>query len=144
MDDTIAFCGVTCSNCPAYRATQAGDRDRLEEVLIHWREEFDVPHITVEDIMCDGCRAGGRLCGYCQHCAIRPCATTRGVPTCAHCDEYACEELERLLGLCDEQEGFFEFVRRARATLESIRSPDAGGLSDQRVIHDQHLRGGLV
>ena len=119
----IAFCGVTCSDCPAYRATQAGDHDALEEVLAHWREEFNAPHLTVADITCDGCLATqGRLCGYCRHCKIRPCAVARGVANCAHCDAYACDELKRLLGVCDEQYGFFAFTRQARATLDEIRA----------------------
>ena len=45
MNRMIAFCGIICSDCPAYLATQADDRDALEQVLAHWREDFDVPHI---------------------------------------------------------------------------------------------------
>ncbi len=123
MDRMVAFCRVICTECPAYQATQADDRDALEQVLTHWREEFNAPHISVEDIICDGCLASdGRLCGYCQHCRIRPCAVGRGVPNCAYCDEYACNELERLLAICDTQRGFFAFVRKARATLRDIRA----------------------
>jgi len=28
MDKIIAYCGLVCSDCPAYIATQAGDRAR--------------------------------------------------------------------------------------------------------------------
>ena len=123
MDRMVAFCGVTCTDCPAYLATQADDRDALEQVLVHWREDFNVPHITVEDIICDGCLTNdGRLNGYCQHCRIRPCAVTRDVINCAYCDEYACDELERLLAICEKLEGFFGFARKARATLDGIRA----------------------
>jgi len=122
-DRMVAFCGVICTDCPAYLATQADDRDALEQVLAHWREDFDVPHITVEDIICDGClTSDGRLNGYCQQCKIRPCGAARGVPNCAYCDEYVCDKLERLLGICDKVEGFFGSVRQARATLDNIRA----------------------
>ncbi len=115
----IAFCGVTCTDCPAYIATQAGDREAMEQVLAHWRADFNVPHITLEDVTCDGCLTeGGRLSGYCaDFCKVRPCALARGVPNCAHCAEYPCANLQRLLEVCDDVEGFFAFVRRARATL---------------------------
>lgn len=123
MESIIAYCGLPCGDCPAYRATQAGDGDMLHRVLVQWREAFDAPHLTVADILCDGCQPDdGRLCGYCRYCKIRPCAMKRGIANCAYCDQYACEELERLLNICDQQEGFFGYARRARTTLEAIRA----------------------
>ena len=59
--ERIAYCGLDCSGCPAYRATQSGNRAALETVLIHWRETYDAPHLTIADIVCDGCRADGEL-----------------------------------------------------------------------------------
>lgn len=38
---------------------------------------------------------------------------------CAYCD---CDELERLLQICDKRDGLFGFVREARATLDGIRA----------------------
>lgn len=119
----IAFCGVICTECQAYIATRADDRDALDQVAAGWREYFDAPELTVEDILCDGCLTrGGRLTGYCQQCKIRACAVARGVTNCAHCAEYVCEKLERFLGVCDKLEGFFGFGRKARATLDGIRT----------------------
>lgn len=123
MGRMIACCGLPCGDCPAYIASQAGDQEMLQQVLAEWREAFDAPHLVVADILCDGCLPGdGRLCGYCRHCRIRPCAMARQLPNCAHCDEYACDELEHLLAICDQQEGFFRYSRRARPTLEAIRA----------------------
>jgi hypothetical protein len=123
MDRMVALCGVICTDCPAYIATQADDRDALEQVLVHWREESNAPDITVEDIICDGCLTrDGRLNGYCQQCKVRSCAVVRDVTNCAYCAEYVCDELKRLLRICDRQEGFFGFARKARATLHDIRA----------------------
>jgi hypothetical protein len=123
MGRLIGACGVNCDVCPAYRATKADDPELLEQVLVRWRAEFDAPHITVKDILCDGCSGvTGRLCGYCQQCRIRPCALARGLPNCAHCAEFICDDLERLLAVCDRQEGFFAYARQARATLKEIRA----------------------
>ncbi len=122
MSRMVAFCGVVCSDCPAYQATQANDPEALARALAHWREDFDAPHITLDDIICDGCQtAGGRLNGYCRHCPVRPCGVARGIANCAHCDEYVCSQLARLLDVCDGVQGFFAFARQARATLADIR-----------------------
>ena len=46
---------------------------------------------------CDGCKTeSGRLFSGCSKCQVRKCARERGVENCAHCDEYPCEELEKL------------------------------------------------
>jgi hypothetical protein len=112
MDKIIAYCGLVCSNCPAYIATQADDRAALEQVAAQWREQFNAPDITVESAMCDGCLSNSeRLCGYCFECQVRACGMERGVVNCAYCDDYGCDKIE----------GFFGFAPDARATLDAIR-----------------------
>ncbi len=51
--------------------------------------------MTVEEILCDGCRVqGGRLVAYCAECNIRACALAKGYPTCAHCpDMPTCDKI---------------------------------------------------
>jgi hypothetical protein len=117
----IAYCGLICDNCPAYRATRSGDPADLETVLIHWRETFDIPYLNEADVVCDGCRAEGRLNSYCRLCAVRSCAQAQGVSNCAFCSDYPCAELKRLLTVCDRQRGFFGYARAARVNLERIR-----------------------
>ncbi len=112
MDDkVIAYCGLVCTDCPAYIATQADDRAALEQVAAQWREEYGAPDMTGESIMCDGCIVEGRKCSHCAECEIRACGIARGVVNCAHCDDYGCEKIE----------GFFGFVPDARAVLEAVR-----------------------
>jgi hypothetical protein len=112
MDKIIAYCGLVCSDCPAYIATQADDPAALEQVAAQWREEFNAPDLTVESIICDGCLTDeGRKCSHCFECNIRACCMERGVLNCAYCDDYGCEKIE----------GFFGFVPDARATLDGIR-----------------------
>ena len=120
MADKIAYCGLNCAQCPAYRATRSGKRAVLETVLIYWREIYDAPHLTVADLLCDGCQADGRLNSYCQSCAVRSCARAQGVPSCAYCTEYPCAEMQRRLAACDRRHAFFAHARTARATLEKI------------------------
>jgi hypothetical protein len=112
MDKIIAYCGLVCSDCPAYIATQADDPAALEQVAARWREEFNAPDMTVESIICDGCLGTeGRKCSHCFECDIRACCMERGVVNCAYCDDYGCEKIER----------FFGFVPDAKARLDGIR-----------------------
>ena len=113
MDRIVAYCGLVCTDCPAYVATQANDPAAMERVAAQWREEFNAPEITADSIVCDGCLGhnGGRLSGYCLECNIRACGVERGAVNCAHCADYACEKLE----------GFFGLVPEAKTTLEGIR-----------------------
>jgi hypothetical protein len=113
MDKMIAYCGLVCTDCPAYVATQADDRSALERVAAQWREEFDAPNITAGWVICDGCLGtAGHKCGHCSECDIRACAMALNVANCAHCADYACDRLE----------GFFGFVPDARTLLDGIRA----------------------
>jgi hypothetical protein len=117
MDRIVAYCGLVCTDCPAFIATQADDRDALEKIAAQWREEFNAPDLTTESIVCDGCLTDvGRKCGHCAECEIRACGVARGVANCGLCPDYACERVE----------GFFGFVPDARAALDEVRQ--AAGL----------------
>ena len=112
MNKIIAYCGLVCSDCEAYIATQANDLAALGRMAARAREEFDMPDATAESAMCDGCLGSeGRKIGYCAQCAVRACAVEQGVVNCAHCADYACEKLE----------GFFGHAPHAQSTLEEIR-----------------------
>ena len=114
MDEKmIGYCGLVCTECKAYLATQAGDWAALESMATKAREEYGVPNATATSVQCDGCLATtGRQCGYCSECQVRACAMGRGVANCAHCEDYGCEILE----------GFFGMAPQARATLDGIRA----------------------
>ena len=93
-DRMIAYCGIVCTDCDAYKATQAEDMEALEAMAKKASEQFGI-ELAAADSMCDGCLAAtGRQIGYCHECAIRLCAVPRGVETCAHCDDYPCDKVE--------------------------------------------------
>ena len=107
-----AYCGLDCSECEAYIATQNNDMAALQKVAEHWSQEYKTP-FTAETVVCDGCtHVQGRHPGYCGICAIRACGSARGVANCAHCAEYACDKLA----------GFLGAVAEAKSALERIRA----------------------
>jgi len=108
----IAACGLVCSECDAFVATQAGDVAAIDRVAAQWSEQFQT-EIPPESVRCDGCMTGGeRACGHVGECEIRACVVARGFANCAVCDDFGCEKLE----------GFCQMAPDARATLESLRA----------------------
>ena len=90
----IAKCGLDCSICKAYVATQNNDLEAKKKVAAEWGDA-EWP-LTAKDICCDGCGTGKRLFGYCKMCPVFQCASARGVANCAHCAEYGCETLQKV------------------------------------------------
>lgn len=113
MDEMIAYCGLVCTECEAYLATQTGDWNALEAMAAKARAEYGVADATAESVQCDGCLStSNRLCGYCSVCEVRACASQRGLDNCAYCDEYGCGKIE----------AFFAMAPNARTTLDGIRA----------------------
>jgi len=108
----IACCGLICTDCPAFFATQTDDDAAKKTIAARWSAHYGM-EFKPEDINCDGCLSeGGRLSGYCRNlCQVRPCARDRGVENCAYCDDYACAKLT----------DFLVKAPQAKATLERIR-----------------------
>jgi hypothetical protein len=113
MAQMIAFCGLICTDCPGYIATQAGDWAALEKLAEKARVDFNSPDATAASSLCDGCLSiSDRKCAYCAECSIRACAFSRGVANCGACPDYGCEKIS----------GFLNMVPEAKATLDSIHS----------------------
>lgn len=111
MDRIIAYCGLLCNECAAYRATQADDDALREKVASEWSEAYGC-QLGKDDINCDGCLGtSGKRIGHCEECPMRLCAMERSVDNCAHCPDYACEPLK----------GFFNHAPEAKKTLDGVR-----------------------
>jgi hypothetical protein len=111
MDRMIAYCGIVCSECPAFIATQQNDDAKRKQVAEMWSRQYKMA-VKSEDINCDGCTSGSRrLLNYCSICEIRKCGQDKGVKNCAYCDEYSCDKLTR----------FHTMAPQAKASLEKIK-----------------------
>ena len=93
MSEMIAFCGLVCTQCPVFLATQHDDDKDRAETAAMLAEKYGLD-LKPEEINCDGCHStGDRLIGYCLECGIRQCGLEKGIETCASCDAQPCEKL---------------------------------------------------
>ena len=111
MEKMVAFCGLICTDCKAFIATQENDDAKRREVAEAWSKALG-KEIKPEEINCEGCLTmDGRHISYCSICEIRKCGMEKEVENCAYCVDYSCEKLIN----------FFEQVSEAKKTLEEIR-----------------------
>lgn len=111
MEKLIGACGLCCSECEGYKATQANDAEAIAQVAAQWTEQFG-SEINPESIWCDGCLANSnRKCGHCSECDVRTCVVRHNIANCAHCDEYGCDTIT----------GFMQSAPCVKEKLESIR-----------------------
>jgi hypothetical protein len=89
----VAYCGLVCTECPAYKATQNDDRALLEQTARRWSTPEH--QVRPEDILCDGCLGGKRVTTFCAMCPVRACARDRQLAHCGECGDYACDRLEQ-------------------------------------------------
>jgi len=110
----IAYCGLDCSKCDAYTATQARDFERKGGIAKRWTEELNL-EFKPEDIDCKGCTSD-KVSGWCTKiCRIRPCAEVMKVETCAHCRGYPCEILTEFLSNETEATRTLDEIRKSLA-----------------------------
>jgi hypothetical protein len=113
MAEVIAFCGLDCAKCDAFKATQTRNLEGKKQLAKKWTDELKV-EFKPEDIDCDGCMSNV-ISGWCRKiCKIRPCAEERKVKTCAHCNDYQCGILKDFLSREPVATENLEKIRRTR------------------------------
>ena len=110
MKEMIAYCGLVCTRCPQFIATQNDDDIAREMAAKRIAEKFGL-YFKPEEINCDGClSSGGRLIGFCNTCEVRKCGIAKSVENCSTCDE----------ALCDKLNKFHEFSPDAKVSFEAL------------------------
>jgi hypothetical protein len=103
----LSYCGIDCSVCPAFIATQAEDIDKLTTLAGEWFEGSKDYSIVV----CDGCQSD-RLMKWCGECPTRSCAAEHKLENCAFCEDYGCQKLLKV----------FKMSPDAKTNLDRIRA----------------------
>jgi len=82
----------------ATRETDDAEKHKMRiEIAQQIKEHYGLDCNAKDVTDCDGCKTeGGRLFSGSNKCPVRICAGEKGVETCAHCSEYACEKLKNL------------------------------------------------
>ncbi len=112
MEKIIAYCGLVCTDCGAYIATQTNDDAKRKEIAEEWTKKYNHP-FKPGDINCVGCiPVAGQHVGHCGICEVRKCGQERGVINCAYCDDYICEELGKYFAIAPEMKASLEEVRK--------------------------------
>jgi hypothetical protein len=83
------------------------------EIALQIKEQGGSEYKPQDITDCDRCKTeNGRLFSGCKECEIRKCVRKKRIENCAHCNEYACERLDR----------FFTDYPEAKSRLNVIRS----------------------
>jgi hypothetical protein len=85
-----APCGINCGDCDAYIATQTDNQELMQQMADSFLKNHGKT-ISLDELKCDGCMAGGKQIGFCARCEIRSCAVGKGYQTCAECADFPCE-----------------------------------------------------
>ncbi len=94
--DETGYCGYRCAYC----AAGSKDEKEREELIEGWRRIFGYDFYTVENVLCNGCRSEGPVAD--KGCQVRECASSRGVGSCALCEDFICERLSGILSSAAE------------------------------------------
>lgn len=82
----IAYCGLYCPMCSFIAACETKDRAHLSAMP----EQYDhLKQHTFEECACPGCREQQDRC----HCAMKPCAESKGFISCADCKDFPCQTI---------------------------------------------------
>ena len=112
MSKIIAYCGLFCSSCPTFLATQNDDDVAREKTAAFYFEKFGF-NLEPEEINCDGCLSeGGKPIGYCRSCEIRRCCREKALDNCAICGEQPCEKLKKFHEFSPDVKSYFEALTK--------------------------------
>ncbi len=107
----IAYCGMNCSKCEGYSATQENNDTKREEVAKKWSAQYK-SDIKPEQINCNGCKSDGIKFFFTESiCEIRKCNIEKSTPHCAACSMYKCEKLEKFIELAPQVSNALEALR---------------------------------
>jgi hypothetical protein len=106
----IAYCGLNCGECPAYKATVADDDNLRAECARIWAEQYK-HEIKPEQINCTGCKSEGKKFFFCRICGITKCAVERGLDNCALCTDAPCEKLSDMMAMDPNVKKSFDALR---------------------------------
>lgn len=84
----MAVCGINCVECPCYKATLSSDIEGLGKIAKDWSGGEN--QYEAKDMVCLGCSPNNEvLFTWCRSCGVLACASEKGMPNCAVCDDFS-------------------------------------------------------
>jgi len=114
MEKQTAYCGLNCTDCGAYIATQKNDNKKRKEVAADWTKRYNYP-FKIEDINCDGCTSTGKHIGHWNMCQIRICGQEKGVKNCGWCADYPCEKTDAFFKMAPDCKKALDAIKQSRS-----------------------------
>jgi hypothetical protein len=112
MEKIIGFCGLICTECPAYLATLNNDDEMRKATAKKWSEMYK-SDIKPENINCTGCTTEGIKFHHCTECEMRLCGIAKGVKNCGWCAEYPCKTVKAFLKYVPDAKKVLDGEKRA-------------------------------
>jgi hypothetical protein len=111
-EDLIATCGTYCGACEMYRAVHDNNEAKQQAII----QKFNARggNLTIADLACDGCLAGGRLSPWCRECNIKSCSKLKpGETICSpSCADFPCQLLNDFVKQMPHHEEVIDNLRR--------------------------------
>ena len=112
MEKMIAYCGLNCTECPAYIAHKNDDEQLRIKTADEWSKMYEAK-LKPEIINCVGClETNGVLFHHCLECKIRACCRNKNLDNCAYCEDFGCKHITE----------FLDLVPGAKKVLDDIRA----------------------
>ncbi len=96
----MAYCGIPCGECNAYKATVNNDDALRKQISEEWSKMYGAD-IKTGDVNCLGCKSDVNF-SYCGMCRIRACNIERNTGNCSECALFSCDILEEVLNHAPE------------------------------------------
>ena len=115
MDKIIGYCGIVCTECPAYLATTNNDEELRKATAEKWSEMYK-SDIKPENIKCNGCTTSGHKFHHCTECEMRLCGISKKVKNCGRCGDYPCDKITAFLKWVPDAKKVLDAEHRAAKT----------------------------
>ncbi len=110
MGKMMAYCGLMCDECNAYKATANNDDALRRQTSEEWSKLYGA-NVKAEDVNCLGCKSDVNF-NYCGMCRIRACNIKRSISNCSECDLFSCDLSEEMFNHAPELRGRLQQLRK--------------------------------
>jgi hypothetical protein len=95
MNQKMAYCGILCDECLAYKATATNNDELRKKTAAKW-SKMSNSDIKPAQINCLGCRSETHF-NFCDVCEVRACNQEKKLSNCGECASFPCSKEQAIL-----------------------------------------------